>query len=285
MSPFTQWAAQSNNDNPPVALEDEPRVNGYYDAQGRKQGYFIVYGKDIESSGYPDNGKIEEGAYKDDRKIGEWIMYHLDGKTPRCIGTFADGRPNGPYEKFNAAGTITESGTYNNKKQTGEFIVYHENGIIAQRKFFNAEGKMEGTQQYFHDNGQLEFEFNAVNGIASGVATRYTSDGQVKETIVYSGTGAPVVNASGVVEIPKESNEVVGVGAIPDNDSMLKLDGTSFKPNDYNKLYNQDKALYMDGLFKEGKLWDGKLYRYDENGLLLKIEIWKEGSYHSDGHL
>jgi hypothetical protein len=41
----------------------------------------------------------------------------------------------------------------------------------------------------------------------------------------------------------------------------------------------------MDGQFKNSRLWDGKLYVYDSEGILLKIEIWKEGKYHSDGQL
>ena len=53
----------------------------------------------------------------------------------------------------------------------------------------------------------------------------------------------------------------------------------------YNKVYNDDDELWLDGKFKSGKLWDGKLYKYDSDGILLKIEIWKEGKYHSDGQL
>ena len=41
----------------------------------------------------------------------------------------------------------------------------------------------------------------------------------------------------------------------------------------------------MDGEFKNGKLYNGKLYIYDENGLLEKIEIYKKGKYHSDAQL
>ncbi len=28
-----------------------------------------------------------------------------------------------------------------------------------------------------------------------------------------------------------------------------------------------------------------KAYKYDSDGILLKIEIWKRGKYHSDGQL
>ena len=41
----------------------------------------------------------------------------------------------------------------------------------------------------------------------------------------------------------------------------------------------------MDGIFKNSKLWEGKYYKYDDDGILLKYEIWKNGCYHSDGQL
>jgi len=58
-----------------------------------------------------------------------------------------------------------------------------------------------------------------------------------------------------------------------------------FKVNGYNKVINDDKEIWMEGEFKDGLLWDGKLYLYDEDGLLLKLEIYKEGVYISDGQL
>lgn len=59
-------------------------------------------------------------------------------------------------------------------------------------------------------------------------------------------------------------------------------DGKPLKNDGYNKVYNQDDKLWMDGEFKGGRLFDGKLYKYDSNGILIKIEIWKWGEYHSD---
>jgi antitoxin component YwqK of YwqJK toxin-antitoxin module len=41
----------------------------------------------------------------------------------------------------------------------------------------------------------------------------------------------------------------------------------------------------MEGNFKGGQLWDGRHYIYDEDGLLLKVEVYKNGVYHSDGQL
>lgn len=77
----------------------------------------------------------------------------------------------------------------------------------------------------------------------------------------------------------------------PTYDHMYKNpgDGRIPKPtkveDGYHKLYNQNKQVWMDGEFKNGKLYNGKLYIYDENGLLEKIEIYKKGKYHSDAQL
>jgi len=40
------------------------------DKNGLKQGYWIIYGRDKPDKGYPEDGKIEEGNYIDNRKNG-----------------------------------------------------------------------------------------------------------------------------------------------------------------------------------------------------------------------
>ena len=56
------------------------------DEEGKKQGLWIYYGKDRPESGYPKEGKVEEGTYKDDRKDGMWARYYNDGKTIKIRG-------------------------------------------------------------------------------------------------------------------------------------------------------------------------------------------------------
>ena len=41
----------------------------------------------------------------------------------------------------------------------------------------------------------------------------------------------------------------------------------------------------MDGEFQDGKLWSGKHYIYDENGLLERIDVYKEGKFEGNGVL
>ena len=271
---------QRNSSN--IALEGiDPQATNQKDANGWKQGYWIFYGKDMPEKGYPAEGKIEEGNFKDDKKTGEWIMYHKDGATPRTKGVFENGRPKGPYTKFYDNGVVMEEGTFSNGKQSGSFVRYYENGVKAQEKTFNAEGKEEGTVTLYHENGQPEFVFNKSNGVTVGDATRFNPDGSVKEEIVYGADGKVVssVQKEPTVEVVK-----TGTGG-PSGSSGVTKDGKKFQSDGYNKLYNKADELWMDGQFKGGKLWDGKLYKYDSDGILLKIEIWKNGAYHSDGQL
>jgi antitoxin component YwqK of YwqJK toxin-antitoxin module len=75
------------------------------DEQGRKQGKWIILGKDRPSKGYPDENKIEEGNYKDNRKEGVWTVYYPDG-TIKLKGEFNKGRPKGQYTKYHANGNV-----------------------------------------------------------------------------------------------------------------------------------------------------------------------------------
>jgi hypothetical protein len=55
------------------------------DGNGFRQGHWCIYGKDVPASGYPDDGKIEEGSYEDDKKSGDWIYYSPEGAIDSMI--------------------------------------------------------------------------------------------------------------------------------------------------------------------------------------------------------
>ena len=68
----------------------------------------------------------------------------------------------------------------------------------------------------------------------------------------------------------------LNIGPLPSIRKLLK-DG-------YHKTYNENKDILMDGEFQKGKLWTGKHYIYDENGLLERIDVYKEGSFLVKGY-
>ena len=95
--------------------QDDPKIN-QKDEEGRKQGKWIFFGKDQPEKGYPMEGKISEGTYKNDRKNGRWTMYYKDGETPKIEGEFVNNRPNGPFVRYHPNGQVKEMGTFNKRR-------------------------------------------------------------------------------------------------------------------------------------------------------------------------
>jgi antitoxin component YwqK of YwqJK toxin-antitoxin module len=256
------------------------------DTEGRKQGRWIYFGKDRPQEGYPADGKIEEGDYKDDRKEGKWIKYHNDGETPKLVGEYVNNRPQGPYVKYFANGKVKEQGTFVRNLYQDSLKRFHENGKVEYQAKYNESGKEQGSVKYFYPNGQVEFEYTANDGKPSGKAVRYYENGDVKEIIFYNAEGS--VEKSEQKEMVNPAVKVVDPGISKETApkvSAPKTKGAKFQPNGYNKIYNNNDEIWQDGNFKNGLLWDGKVYEYDRDGILLKVKVYKNGLYHSDGQL
>lgn len=256
------------------------------DREGKKQGKWIVFGKDRPEEGYPSDGKIEEGAYKDDRKEGLWIKYHNDGVTPKLKGEFVNNRPQGEYIKLYPNGKIKEKGTFERNLYRDSLKRFHENGKLEYEAKYNESGKEQGAVKYFYPNGQLEFEYQSNDGKPTGKAIRYYENGDIKEVLYYGEDGSvekseqrDMVNPEVKVTNPGASKET------PPKVSSPRTKGVKFLPNGYNKVYNNSDEIWQDGNFKNGQLWDGKVYEYDRDGILLKVKVFKSGVYHSDGQL
>jgi len=271
---------------PVFAGSDQGEPINQIDTEGRKQGKWIYFGKDKPEEGYPDEGKIEEGKYKDNRKEGTWIKYHTDGVTPKLKGEYHNNRPNGDFEKIYSNGVVKERGTFSRGKFSGGLERFYETGVTSFKGSYNDDGQEEGAIKYYYANGQVEFEYNAVNGVPTGTATRYYENGDVKEVITYGADGKPIkkefkepVNPITPVVDPGQSRERAP------RINQPRTNGTPFKPNGYNKVYNANDEIVQDGDFKNGVLWNGKIYEYDSDGILLKVRIFKDGFYNSDGQL
>lgn len=269
-----------------IASEDQGGRLNLVDEEGRKQGQWVYFGKDRPSAGYPEDGKIEEGPYLNDRKEGVWTKYFNDGVTPKLKGEYHNSRPHGAFVKYYADGTVKETGNFVRNKYQDSLKRYHENGKLSYEAAFNDIGNESGNVKYFYPNGQVEYEYVAVDGVQSGKAVRYHENGDVKEIINYSSDGSvdsseqhEMVNPEVIVEDPGVSKEQAP------QVSVLRTKGQEFKANGYNKLYNENDEIWQDGDFKSGRLWSGKVYVYDEDGILLKVRIFREGVYHSDGVL
>lgn len=270
---------------PAEVSQDGGKIN-QKDTSGKKQGKWIYLGKDRPNKGFPSEGKIEEGDYKDDRKEGTWIKYYNDGVTPKLKGYYKNNRPEGEYVKLSPKGIVIEKGNFIKGKYIDSLVRYNADGSLSYQGFYNEQGNEEGKIKYFYSNGQLEFEYTSENGSPRGKAVRYHENGDVKEIIQF-GEGGQVVNSEKremvnpavKVKDPSASKEQAPTVGTPNTK------GSKFLPNGYNKIYNANHEIWQDGEFKNGRLWDGKVYEYDRDGILLKVRVFKGGVYHSDGQL
>lgn len=249
------------------------------DANGKKTGKWVIYQKGTKKV-------FEEGRFVNGRKEGVWKRYFSDGITVMIEANYINNRPSGSYSKFYQNGKLKEKGSLELNKYNDSLVKYYPNGKIEYAGNFNSSGVEEGAIKYFYENGNVEFEYQAKNGTPSGRAVRYFEDGTIKEEINYSADGAvasvKIIDKTAIKET-KKTTPVVGVKApvlgIP------RTRGKEFLPNGYNKCYTINDEIWQDGTFKNGELWDGKVYEYDKDGILIRVKIFKQGVYHSNGQL
>ena len=78
---------------------------------GRKIGYWKLTGADKPMPGFDESTVVEEGEFKEGRKIGVWKAYYPSGKLKSEI-THDNGRPKGPYTTYYENGQIEEKGNW-----------------------------------------------------------------------------------------------------------------------------------------------------------------------------
>lgn len=257
----------------------------YTDANGKKQGHWIYW--------YTTGGQVkEEGEFKNSRKEGLWTKYYENGNLWSEI-TYKNNKSAGPYTTYFSNGQVEESGEFYGSgkgKNVGDFVRYFEDGTLAQEKHFNDDGATEGPQKIYYENGQLAVEWTSTNGVETGTLTRYWENGDTKETIEYDASGDilaqnnfDMVNAEVVIDDDdgKTAPEVTD-GERVNGGNNIGQTGLSDGPH---KLYNEDFQISQDGYFEGGRLKNGEIHIYDQDGLKIRIEIYKDFKYIGNGVL
>jgi len=256
------------------------------DENNLKQGFWIFYGKDKRLPDYEDEDKVEEGRYIDNRKSGIWKKYFSSGSLQNEI-TYQNSRPNGYAKIYYSNGQVKEEGIWKGNKWTGDYKLYHENGNLYHEFNFNPKGKREGEQTYFHENGEKMIQGTWAEGKESGTITEWYEDGTVKSEKNFDGGTLDVASVKhyeptqAVASAVEEKEEPKGSGiAVAKGEKVMHIG--KFDGNGEHKLYNRNKQISKDGNFVNNKLIDGKWYRYNTSGILLRIEVYKNGAYVGD---
>ena len=252
------------------------------DNNGLRQGYWIIYGNMVSEDGYHPDDTVEAGKYSDNLREGLWKRFYPGGKLKSLI-TYVDNHPQGPYSLYYQTGKLEEKGSWQDEHNTGDLMRYHPNGALSQQFHFNDHGKREGQQLYFYENGQLRMSVTIQNGKETGTLKRFYANGDLKEKMEFN-QGKLIPNSfqhfeSKLPEIKLPSDTAKTAPPIARDD---KPNLAEFKGNGFNTLYNKNLRISQVGEFKNGQLFNGKYYRYNHNGLTIKIEVYREGKYIGD---
>lgn len=257
------------------------------DENNKRQGKWIIKADQAKHSAYENNAIVEEGRFENSRKEGLWKTYYPNGKLKSEI-TYKGSRPFGPYTLYYENGEIEEKGNWERTKNTGEFKRYHSNGKVAQAFSFTESGKRTGKQKYYYENGNLRLEGTWENGLESGEMKEYYENGDLMAVKQFNNgemdkdkfeSYAPKTPQKEALE--KQIDEGQEMNMKVEKDEKPNQGG--FDGNGYKKLYNKDRQIVKDGVFKNFRLMEGKHYNYDDNGILTQIMIFKNGKYIGDG--
>ncbi len=253
------------------------------DENNLKQGWWIYYYKTNSAQ------KESEGKYENSRKQGIWKRYYESGTTKDEIN-YKNNRPFGYYKTYFDNGNVQEEGNWVNNRNTGSFKRYYENGQVSQEFKFDETGKRSGPQKYYYENGQEMIVGEWDGGKEAGLVTEYYENGDLKAEKYFNG-GALDTEKTKVYE-SKTAKDPLKEEIAEAPEKVVKVDPKTvttgsktdvFTGSGCTKLYNKNKQLEKDGCFKNYRLMDGKWYRYNEDGILTKIEIYKGGRYIGDG--
>lgn len=257
------------------------------DANNKRQGKWRITARPGVDKEFASGELVEEGEYKSGRKVGLWKKYYPGGKIKSEI-TYVGSRPKGPYTLYYENGQIEEQGNWERTKNTGSFKRYHPNGKVAQDFTFSPTGKRTGKQTYYYENGNLRLEGTWTEGLESGEMKEYYENGDLAS--VKNFNNGMLDKASIESYAPKTAVKSAEAQVVSEGKEMNvtaskeeKPNQGSFDGNGYKQLFNANKQIAKDGIFKRYRLMDGKQYVYDENGLLQQIMIFKEGKYIGDG--
>ncbi len=256
-------------------------AENFTDEKGLRQGFWRITGAMGDEADYKKSQIVEEGSYEDNKRHGVWKKYYPTGVIKSEIN-YLNNHPRGEYKVYYTDGKLEESGDWQGNKNVGSFKRFHENGKLAQDFVFTPNGKREGLQSYYYENGKILMTVEIEEGVANGMMKVYYPNGDPKEekrlvngeveegSVKTFKTKNPGNITAKVPELPKQET-------IPNKTDKPNLE--EFRQTGFNTLYNRNQQITQVGEFKEGRLWNGKWHRYDENGLLRKVEVFKEGRF------
>lgn len=269
------------------SINNDTLAPNQVDANGLKQGYWIVLNTVKKLPNYPAEAKVEEGKFADSKKIGIWKTYFPSGNLKSEI-TYTNNRPSGYAKMYYENGKLQEEGNWENNRWVGGYKSYYENGQVFYDFKYNTTGKREGEQKYFYDNGQVMMKGEMHDGKEAGVWEEHYENGDLRAKKAFNDGALDAENTEVYAPkqpLPPKKEEVVSKEPPKIVDSKVEKANEAQKPFDGNghaKLFLPGARISKDGDFKNYRLINGKDYVYNSDGILERIAVYKDGKYVGD---
>lgn len=255
------------------------------DEGGKRQGWWVLYGRDKKDPAYDLTAKWQEGKYKDSQKIGSWVEYFPTGSKKSEL-IFVNNRPNGHAIIYNENGKKSEEGTWVGSKWVGSYTLYYDNGTPRESFNYSQLGQREGVQTYTHPNGKVAITVEMKCGKEQGWKKEYDENGNlIRETYFDNGeidvSKTKIYDSPIIVEKAPEEKVIKGNSPTVSDPSFVPNKGIFDGEGDW--ILYKNGQITMKGTFHLKKLVDGEERIYDPNGLLISIKIYKGGKYVGEG--
>ena len=178
--------------------------DGYVIAEG------IMDGRNLEQGiwkEYHTNGQLKsQGAYKDGKRIDDWVFYHPNGKVEQKGKYDKRGRAQGQWKWFYESGNLlreemyvddllegpmTEYSDTGNVITKGEYLEgmkegawFYEMGDYQEQGNYKAD-KREGMWKHAYTNGKTRYEGSFVDGNPDGRHEYWWPNGKTREEGKY----------------------------------------------------------------------------------------------------
>jgi len=196
------------------------------------------------------------------KKQGKWIVF---GQT----------KPGTCYKEEQKL----EEGIYRNNRKTGVWIEYYCNGNMKNKLTF-VDGRPDGEAIIYHENGKVSETGTWKTNRWSGTYKTYDNLGTLLCDFIFDTKGKRQPGSWQINE--KEYGDRFHISWFH---KLTAADSLPDTLNGFYSLYNKNKRISKEGFFFENKLIKGRIYIYDEDGILKSIRIYEHGIFMADGLL
>lgn len=239
------------------------------DGSGKRQGWWIITNVNGQLEDCPVESKVEEGRFRDGQRQGLWKSYNCSGRVKNEM-TYVNDRKNGYAKLYYSDGGIMEEGIWQGNKWVGKYKFYHENGQLYYDFNYNDEGRRDGVQRYYHDNGKLMVEGTWTDSKEAGVIKEYNRDGKlVTESTFNDGKldESSVKIYKPEAEKPKPEPKKEEPPIEVKKEEPAKPADVGMLGDGFHRTFDKKGHLTKEGEFKNGILIEGKVYIYDGDRL------------------